>query len=155
MSGFSCCPRDTLDSKDCENWRLEQKRSSYQLMMSGLNMSATADEFLLPTRRPPYIRAPSTGGDDFDTRSEASDMPLTRPTSSIPASRIHPEQVSRRKLFLKLLLFWIGTILWTAALIGLVSGYTAKGVLTSAQKSTFNFLLTVVILILGLTFFVS
>lgn len=82
-------------------------------------------------------------------------MPLTRPTSSIPAFRIHPEQLSRRKLFLKLLLFWIGTILWTAALIGLVSGYKAKGVLTSAQKSTFNFLLTVVILILGLTFFVS
>ena len=82
-------------------------------------------------------------------------MPLTRPTSSIPAFRIHPEQVSRRKLLLKLLLFWIGTILWTAAMIGLVFGYKAKGVLTPAQKSTYNLLQTVVILILGLTFFVS
>ena len=118
-------------------------------------MSATPDDLLLPTRRPPYTRAHSTGGDDFDTRSYASEDPLTPRTSIRPEIRIVSEPVSHRKTFLKLLFLWIGTILLTALVVGVVFGYKAKEILTPAQKSTYNLLVTVLILILGLSFFVS
>lgn len=118
-------------------------------------MSAALDNFLLPTRRPPYTRAPSTGGDDFDTRSDASRLPLTTWTSVRSEIRTVSEQVSHRNIFLKLLFLWLGTILLTASVVGLVFGYQSKGVLTRAQKSTFTLLVTVLILILGLSFSVS
>lgn len=41
----------------------------------------------------------------------------------------------------------------TASVVALVLGYKAKGVLTSAQKSSYNLLATALILILGLSFF--
>ncbi|KAL9630936.1 MAG: hypothetical protein Q9164_006165 [Protoblastenia rupestris] len=116
-------------------------------------MSASPDGLLLPTRRPPYIRAHSTGGDNFDARSDASEAPLVPRTTNQSGLRIVPEQVSHRTIFLRLLFPWIGTILFTASVVGLVFGFRAKGVITPTQKSTYNLLVTVLILILGLNFF--
>ena len=59
------------------------------------------------------------------------------------------------RVFLKLLSFWIGTIVFTALVVAIVTMYKAKDVLTPAEKSTFNISLTVLILVLGLSFFVS
>lgn len=57
--------------------------------------------------------------------------------------------------FFKLLLLWICTIIWTALVVAIAKIYVAKGVITSAQKDTYSVLTTVLILILGLSFFVS
>ena len=61
----------------------------------------------------------------------------------------------RSTSFLKLLSLWIGTILFTALVVAIALVYQAKGVLTSTEKTTCNVLITVLILILGLSFFVG
>ena len=59
------------------------------------------------------------------------------------------------RLLLKLISFWVGTLCFTSLVVAVVTIYRAKGVLTPAQKDFFNLILTVLILLLGLTFFVS
>lgn len=70
------------------------------------------------------------------------------------APNVQPEHADSR-LFFKLLFLWIGTIIWTAMVVAIAMIYVAKGVITSAQKDTYSVLTTVLILILGLSFFVS
>ena len=59
------------------------------------------------------------------------------------------------KTFVKLLSLWIWTIVLTILLVVTVNIYEAKGVITSAQKDTYNVLTTALILLLGLSFFSS
>ena len=77
-----------------------------------------------------------------------------RPSVSINGIPITQFKHSESKTFLKLLLLWIGTIFWTALVAAMVKIYQAKGVITPAQKAVYNFLTLVLILILGLSFFV-
>lgn len=55
----------------------------------------------------------------------------------------------------KLIFPWIWTILFLASYIGLVEAYIRKNIFTSAQKNAFNFISTALIVLLGLSFYVS
>jgi len=61
---------------------------------------------------------------------------------------------TRRRTLLKLLSLWVGTIIFTALVVILVTVYRGTGVMTPNQKSTYNLALVVLVLILGLSFFV-
>lgn len=62
---------------------------------------------------------------------------------------------TRRRTLLKLLSFWVGTIVFTALVVILVMVYRGTGVITPTQKNTYNLASVVLILILGLSFFVG
>lgn len=55
----------------------------------------------------------------------------------------------------KLLIQWIATITLTSLVVGIVTVHSAKGVLTPSEKDTYNILSTILILGLGLSFFVN
>lgn len=123
------------------------------------NMTSPSTDHLLPTLRVPHIRARSTEDIGYEARADQSE------TSSITRTLMNPEvreesehwlrpRWFRAKLFRKLLFQWIGTVLLTASVVGLVYGFKAKGTLTAAQKSTYSFVSTALILLLGLSFYV-
>lgn len=120
-------------------------------------MATTSNNLPLPTLRSPYIRTPSTDDLSFDATSDTTEYPSSIQTLIRPETRPNPEyqNVSRRTIFLRLFSLWIATVLLTASVVGVVYAYQAKGVLTPAQKSTYSLLVTVFILALGLSFFVS
>lgn len=114
-------------------------------------MTPAATDTLLPTPRHPYTRAQSDSGHNEPTDYDASSVSSYAPTSftvSVP-----PTPNPRSGIFLKLLSLWIATTILTGAVALLVTGYRAKGVLTPADKSAYNLLATVLILMLGLSFF--
>ena len=91
----------------------------------------------------------STAYDGSDARSDPGHVRVIGAPPNIQ------EWLSGSKHFLKLLLMWVGTIIMTSLVLAIVTIYRAKGVITPAQKNTFNFSITVLILVLGLSFFVS
>ncbi|KAL8987551.1 MAG: hypothetical protein Q9177_003249 [Variospora cf. flavescens] len=114
-------------------------------------MTPAATDTLLPTPRHPYTRAQSDSGHNEPTDYDASSVSSYAPTSftiSVP-----PTPNPKSGIFLKLLSLWIATTILTGAVALLVTGYRAKGVLTPADKSAYNLLATVLILMLGLSFF--
>ncbi|KAI4182460.1 MAG: hypothetical protein LQ348_004848 [Seirophora lacunosa] len=120
------------------------------------------NDTLLPTSRHPYARAHSDDGHSEQTDDDASsgashaltEFPISvPPTPSVPPIQSVPR--TRRvalRTWLKIFSFWIATLILTFAVERLVGVYEAKGVLTPAEKSTYNLLATVLILILGLSF---
>ncbi|KAL8962600.1 MAG: hypothetical protein Q9193_001015 [Seirophora villosa] len=115
-----------------------------------------ANDTLLPTSRHPYARAQSDDGHSEQTDDDASsvashaltEFPISvPPTPSIPRTR----RVAWRTL-LKISSFFTATFILTVSVAGLVLVYVGKGVLTPAEKSTYDLLATVLILILGLSF---
>ena len=93
-------------------------------------------------------RDPSTGSRQIESQN------------GLPGDRYDevPDTQSKHthfSLFLKLLSLWIGTIVFTALILAIALAYQAKGVLTSTEKTTCNVFITVLILILGLSFFVG
>ena len=90
--------------------------------------------------------------DTFSSDSGPAGIGTRQPGNAAPNAQ--PEHADSRN-FIKLLLLWIGTLIWTALVVAIAKIYLVKGVITSAQKDTYNVLITVLILILGLSFFVS
>jgi len=82
--------------------------------------------------------------------TEAGGIPATSLQTDIPSGPPH----TRRRTLLKLLSFWVGTIVFTALVVMLVMVYWGTGVITPTQKNTYNLASVVLILILGLSFFV-
>ncbi|KAI4118966.1 MAG: hypothetical protein LQ345_001048 [Seirophora villosa] len=125
-------------------------------------MLSMPNDTLLPTSRHPYARAQSDDGHSEQTDDDASSVAshaLTEfpinvpPTPSVPPIQSVPR--TRRvasRTWLKIFSFWIATLILTFAVERLVAVYEGKGVLTPAEKSTYNLLATVLILILGLSF---
>lgn len=66
---------------------------------------------------------------------------------------IQQERIYKRK-HRKLLIQWIATIILAGLIVAIVTVHQTKGVLTSQEKSTYNILSTILILVLGLSFFV-
>ena len=91
-----------------------------------------------------------------DTGRLLAGMPSTGSGSARLGTRqpVQPEHADS-KTFFKQLILWIATIIWTTLIVTITKIYQAKDVITSAQKDTYNVLITVLILILGLSFFVS
>lgn len=114
-------------------------------------MPDRSNDVLLPTLRSAYVRAQSDDG--YDVRTDDDPNSTAPQTPAAPEIRTQPENHSVSRTFLKLLSLWVGTIILTASVAALVTGYQAKGILTPAQKSTYNLLSTVLILVLGLSFF--
>ncbi len=81
---------------------------------------------------------------------EAGGIATTSPQTDILSGPLH----TWRRTLLKLLSFWVGTIFFTALVVMLVMVYWGTGVITPTQKNTYNFASVVLILILGLSFFV-
>lgn len=75
---------------------------------------------------------------------------LAAPSLDVLAGPPH----TRRRTSLKLLSFWVGTIVLTGLVVMLATVYRGAGVMTPTQKSTYNLASVVLILILGLSFFV-
>lgn len=105
------------------------------------------------------LRASTPRSDDFHLDSTANDGSDARFTTNDviieeTSSLIRPWFLAHRT-FLKQLFLWTVTIVFAVLVLAIVLIYKAKGVLTPAQKSTFNILLIILILFLGLSFFVG
>jgi len=90
-----------------------------------------------------------TSNDGFDTRVEGKGN-----VSDFAAPEIQPGH-TQPEAFFKLFSLWIGTVILTALVVTIVMVYRAKGILTPAEKDIYNTVSTVLILVLGLSFFVS
>lgn len=91
------------------------------------------------------------GNDSPYTGTEAGRIAATSQQTDSPSGPSH----TRRRTLLKLLSFWVGTIVFTALVVLLVMVYWGTGVITPTQKNTYNLASVVLILILGLSFFVG
>lgn len=91
------------------------------------------------------------GNDGPYPGTETSGIAATSLQIDSPSGPSH----SRRRTLLKLLSLWVGTIVFTALVVMLVIVYRRTGVITPAQKNTYNLASVVLILILGLSFFVG
>ncbi len=90
-------------------------------------------------------------GNDVPYRgTEAGGIATTSLQTDIPSGPPY----TRRRTLIKLLSFWVGTIVFTALVVMLVMVYWSTGVITPNQKNTYNLASVVLILILGLSFFV-
>ena len=116
-----------------------------------MTMEDATEMTLLPagTPRSTDLYTESTNNDGFDARLGSGEITVVSTTPNLLA------RLSASTLLVKLLSLWALTVTFTVLVLVIVLVYKAKGVITPAQKTTFNVLLTALILFLGLSFFVS
>lgn len=93
-------------------------------------------------------------------QNDACSPPDARKLSSrigLESGFIHKSSVNRQtfRLFGKQFLRWVPTAFLALAIIGTFKSFENKGNMTSTDKATFNVIILVLSLLLGLNFFVS
>jgi hypothetical protein len=95
---------------------------------------------------------PPSGSGAIDSGTNRAGRTTSEPR---PAPDLVTPNHAEGKIFIKLLMPWIGTIISAIVLVVVVRIYEAKHIITSAQKDAYNLLTIAWILLLGLNFFVS